>query len=73
MRHKQTINMRARVKWVDFGSGLSDFSKDVRREGERNTSNLKIWKSTSSEEIFKSIKIEKFRWDEFSVSIVNKF
>lgn len=65
--------MRARVKWVDFSSGLSDFSKDVRREGERNTSNLKIWKSTSSEEILKSIKIEKFRWDEFSVSIVNKF
>lgn len=36
-------------------------------EGERNTSNLKIWKSTSSEEILKSIKIEKFRWDEFSL------
>lgn len=67
--------MRARANWVDFARGLSDFSK-ICVEGERNTSNLKIWKSTSSEEILKSIKIEKFQWDEFSVSslsIVNKF
>ena len=63
------------MKWVDFTCGLSDFSKDVRREGEREKhfkfENMEI--DIIREEILKSIKIEKFQWDEFSVSIVNKF